>query len=395
MTIRLVDQGWDREVDQAIALDAVPIQIVSPFIKSGTVSRFLRCNHTKMRVVTRFNLNDMAAGVSDISALRRLLVAGAEVRGIKNLHSKLYLFGSSRVIVTSANMTEAGLLRNHEFGFVSENADVIAECSRYFEDLWRRGSGNLTNKELDSWEEALTSYRAAGGRPSQSDGLGDFGADARFPQDSQANEFLSASEATQAFVKFLGVSSKRVPLSYPVVEEIQRAGCHWALAYPAAKRPRSVKEGALMFIGRLTKEPNDIRIFGRAFGMRHVPGRDDATESDIADRDWKSIWPRYVRVYKARFVAGTMSNGVSMTEMMSALGADCFASTKRNAAAGIGNVVPHKAYGQQAAVELSAEGQAWLAQKLQAAFESHGVIPHAELAGLDWPSVPDLQHGPG
>ena len=78
---------------------------------------------------------------------------------------------------------------------------------------------------------------------------------------------------------------------------MMRAGCHWAVAYPASKRPTGVKDGAAMFIGRFTHGPNDIRVFGRGIGMKYLPGRDDATEADIRRRPWKEKWPRYVRVH--------------------------------------------------------------------------------------------------
>ena len=38
-------------------------------------------------MITRFNLADFAEGVSDIEALRLLLDAGANIRGIRNLHA--------------------------------------------------------------------------------------------------------------------------------------------------------------------------------------------------------------------------------------------------------------------------------------------------------------------
>src|SRR5690606_6461340 len=101
--------------------------------------------------------------------------------------------------------------------------------------------------------------------------------------------------------------------------------------------------------------------------------------------------PRYVRVHHAEFVAGTMANGVSMNALMEELGASCFEATKRNAARGVGKTNPRRAYLQQAAVELSPDGPAWLAASLQAAFDEHGTVPNAELAGLDWPEVPDVQ----
>jgi hypothetical protein len=122
--------------------------------------------------------------------------------------------------------------------------------------------------------------------------------------------------------------------------------------------------------------------------MRYVPWRDDATPEDIARRDWKATWSRYIRVHHAEFVAGTMANGVSLNELMSALGANSFAPTKRNAARGEGNTDPRRAYQQQAAVELTAEGFAWVRERLQAAFDLHGTVPQDDLDKLDWPAVP-------
>ena len=50
------------------------------------------------------------------------------------------------------------------------------------------------------------------------------------------------ADTPQAFVKFLGEGVNRVPLSFPTIEEINLAGCHWAVAYPASKRPRGRHE---------------------------------------------------------------------------------------------------------------------------------------------------------
>ncbi len=391
MTIRLIDKGWAQEFADAVAESAGAIRIISPFIKARALNRLLSAKPNTIKVITRFNLANFADGVSDIAALRSLLRAGASVRGVKNLHSKLYLFGADRAIMSSANLTEAALTRNHEFGFVSQDKEVVATCNQYFDDLWSRGGPDLTSEMLERWDQVVASYLASGGGFNQHAGLGDFGADAGFARLMQFAVSPLVAEASQAFVKFLGVSSDRIPLTFSTIEEIKRAGCHWAVAYPAVKRPRNVQDGAIMFIGRLTQDPHDIRIFGRAIGMRHVLGRDDATPDDIALRSWKATWPRYVRVHHAVFVAGTLANGVSLNGLMEELGASCFEATKRNALKGEGNTNPRRAYLQQAAVELSAEGQARLGELLQSAFGKHGIIPNAELSSLDWPKVPEIK----
>lgn len=400
MTLRLVDAGWGDELIAALKTDPAELRIICPFIKQNALRRLLAQAPRAIRVITRFNLADFATGVSDIQALRALLDAGAQVRGIRHLHAKLYLFGQSRAVVTSANLTTAALDRNEEFGAVLDSAADIATCSAYFERLWSHAGQNLSREQLDGWEATVSGYLARGARPAESLVLPDFGVAASFnlqPKSRAAQAAgplvrtplpISVSEAGQVFVKFLGTAKNREPLDFDTLAEVKRAGCHWALAYPAKQRPRIVNDGDLMYIARMTRDPNDMRIFGRAIGMRHQPGRDDASPADVAVRPYKTQWSRYVRVHHAAFVAGPLSHGVSLNEMMSAMGVDAFASTQEHAESGSGNVDPRAALMRKAAVRLSSEGAAWLADRLQAAFDLHGTIPQSALDTLDWPSIP-------
>lgn len=379
--IRLVDGGWDRELAAAICADSSEVRIVCPFIKKGALECLLSPPPGDIQVITRFNLNDFAEGVSDIEALRMLLDAGASVRGIQNLHAKLYIFGASRAIITSANLTKAALTRNQEFGVVADDATVIAACRNYFDALWECGSAaNLSRDMLDSWEEEVARFHRLDGERSRfAKGLSDFGAQAGL-EPPQPVLPVAVADAGQAFIKFLGNSKERKPVSYPITEVIQHEGCHRVLAYP--KRPRSVEEGALIFMGRFTDKPDDIRIFGRAVGMEHRPDRDVASVEDIERRSWREKYSRYIRVHHAEFVAGTLANGVSLNELMEGLGSDSFASTQRNALLGAGSTDPRLAYRQQPAVELSPEGISWLGERLQAAFEAHCKVPQDALGKI-------------
>lgn len=178
MTIRLVDSGWVREIADAVADDASELRIICPFIKVGALDRLLSHQPMAVQVITRFNLADFAEGVSDIAALRKLASADARVRGVRNLHAKLYLFGGSRVIVTSANLTQAALNRNHEFGLVSQETGIIKTCRNCFDNLWARSGDDLSSELIEQWDQAVTHHRALGGRPTRPSGLGDFGANA-------------------------------------------------------------------------------------------------------------------------------------------------------------------------------------------------------------------------
>ena len=142
-----------------------------------------------------------------------------------------------------------------------------------------------------------------------------------------------------------------------------------------------------MFMARLVKHSTEILIFGRGIGMQYVEGRDDASPSDIEKRPWKAKWSRYVRVHNVEFVSGTLSNGVSLNELMQELGSNSFAPTKRNALARQGNTNPRTAFNQQAAVELTPEAISWLNERVDQTLATNGKISPAELAKLDWPKI--------
>lgn len=384
---RLVDSGWDKELENAWILGEPKIQIICPFIKKRVAERLLKIGSTKeIQVITRFNLADFCEGVSDTAALEVLLARGAQIRGVRNLHSKLYIFGTRRVIVTSANLTDSALTRNQEFGFVSENSAIMGYCSKYFQDLWKRAGASLTTKRLEEWKKKLEVHLAGGARPFYRPGLGDEGMNIG----EKVNPIIIPdliSEAPQAFVKFFGTSSNREKYSLPVIDEIKRLGCHWACTYPKGKRPRQVEDGAVIFMGRLVKDPADIMIFGRAVALKYKEGRDDASADDIKLRPYKIDWPHYIRVHHAEFIAGSLQNGISLNVLMDELGENSFSSTQRNAAAGLGNTNPRKAYMQQASVQLSVQGFDWLNAKMGKAFIKHGRVAATELEQLDWPTI--------
>lgn len=386
-SFQLIDTGWDKVIHEAATADRTELCVVCPFIKLRTAKRLLAGKCPDMiQVITRFHLGDMCDGVSDTEALRLLLENGAKIRGVRNLHAKLYLFGDQRAIVTSANLTEAGLLRNHEFGFVSSEGGIITHCRGYFDMLWKKAGPDLDLARLEGWERRIAGVRVAGSRPSTASGLPDEGTDAGVMQ-PEIVVTPRVVEAPQSFVKFFGEGHNRYSVDVGVFETVEDSGCHWACTYPKAKRPRQVKDGAVMFMARLVQNPNDMVVFGRAVGLQHVDGRDEASAADIEARPWKQDWPNYVRVHHAEFVAGTLNNGIRLSELMDKLAADSFASTQDNARAGVGNTDPRGAYRQQAQVQLSNEGFAWLNERLELAFAKHGKLTPAELEKLDWPKV--------
>lgn len=403
--LKLIDKGWDKQLQQALKRDHSELRIICPFIKAKIAERLLSEGIPEtIRVITRFNLNDFHRGVSDTQALRILFDAGAQIRGVRNLHAKLYLFGGSRTILTSANLTQSALTRNHEFGLVATAPSIMGECRGYFNSLWDKTDKELTRDKIATWEKILIKAKVGGAKPSEIDDLPDEGKDLGFEREEQPTTrglsgsfVLETSPDTQAFVKFFGESDNREPWDHQVYDEVVRAGCHWACCYPKRKRPRQPNDGDVMYMARLMANPSDIAVFGKAVALAHKEGRDEASQDDIQfpDRDWKENWSNYIRVYDAEFVQGTMRNGVSLNQLMDELGPDSFAATQKNIGSVSGNTNPRTAYSQQPHVMLSVQGHAWLEAKLRMAFHQHGRIPRAIIESLDWPKVPGIKSRPG
>jgi phosphatidylserine/phosphatidylglycerophosphate/cardiolipin synthase-like enzyme len=160
MAFELIDTAWDKIIDRAVAARSPELRVICPFIKRKVAERLLRGPRLKsIQVLTRFHLGDFYDGVSDTEALQLFLESGAQIRGVKNLHAKLYLFGRKQV-VTSANLTERALLHNHEFGFVSDEFKIITSCHEYFDRLWKLAQPDLTAAKLAGWEKHLANARA-------------------------------------------------------------------------------------------------------------------------------------------------------------------------------------------------------------------------------------------
>jgi hypothetical protein len=184
MNFRLVDSGWDKILDEALAADKTRVRIIYPFIKEPVAKRLLQHGRPKqLEVITRYDIDCFRDRVSDMAALRLLFQAGAKIRGIKHVHAKVYLIGRRRASVTSANLTEQGLIRNHEFGFYTDDEAIAENCHTYFDKLWKQAGrrADLTLKKLDGFDRKVTAALVSGAGTRAIPSLGDEGQDIGFP----------------------------------------------------------------------------------------------------------------------------------------------------------------------------------------------------------------------
>ncbi|WP_165322323.1 phospholipase D family protein [Rhizorhabdus phycosphaerae] len=369
---RLISSNWEKEVLDARSASPVGLRIICPFIKARTMARILEAGHKgPLEVITRFDLGCFYDGVSDTDALRGLLEAGGTIRGIKGLHAKLFLFAEATAIGTSANVTDAAMLRNHEFGFIADDATIVDECRSYFDRLWKQAGRNLTAARLKDWDTLLAAARKKSGG-NQRPNLPDHGA--KLPATSPfALASVAKSYDNAAFLKFFGQGTNRSPRTARIADLVADSGCNWACTYPTARRPRQIQDGDILYMARIAA-PDDLLIFGSAIGWRHRDDEDVASVAEIEARPWKEKWANYVRVHTARFINAELGVGVSMREMMTELGSDSFQSTQQNAERGSGNTDPFAAYLRKPGMPLTSISREWIDRRIEALFRQHGEV---------------------
>jgi len=373
MAFNIIDKEWHKVFDGLKSLACEPVRIMTPFLQRETVRELLGDNPKEIKVITRFNLDDFFRKASDIDSLEYLLSVGAQVKGIKHLHSKVYIFNSTKAIITSANLTHAALYRNTECGIESDDTEFVKTANTYFDALWARAGATLDRKTLSKWKNQINRSVTAGQRSRSS--LGDYGVDLGFDKDGK--------EQIQYFIKFSGEGNNRAKWTKRVFDEVNESDSHRYLTYPKNKRPRIVKEGDRIYFGRMVENPTDIVIFGRAFGLKHNPQTDNASAQDISRRKWKIKWPHYIRVCKTEFIDGTLADGVSLYGLMKELESDTFVTSQYRALNGKPYDDLRNAYRDRPAVRLTEKAATIIDSRLDGIFTRLGRISRIDLARIE------------
>ncbi len=105
--------------------------------------RLLRCidrngrtASLRLTLVTNLSLDNLVSGFTNAAAIVDVArqVPGTCIRFIPSLHAKVYIADSFRAVVTSANLTDGGLLRNLEYGVEVEDPNAVQEIRRDVQD---------------------------------------------------------------------------------------------------------------------------------------------------------------------------------------------------------------------------------------------------------------------
>jgi len=344
---------------------------ITPFVKEQVVRKIESLyDFHSFELITRFNLQDFAMGVSSLTGLKFSVESGAKVFGVKGLHSKVYIFDKRAAIVSSANLTKGGLENNFECGIFLTDKVVIDNLLIYFNELKTIAVNKLTIEDCNKWRIRLKGIVVPKGKLNT---LPDYGASAVNPLvDTKRNYYI----------KFMGSYNDRVALDFLVKDEIDSALCHYACGFPLNKKPRQVNDGDIVFMARLTKNPNDYAIFGRATALRYKEDRDKASEKEIEERQWKETWPIYLRVKNPVFINGSMADCILMSDLLSRFDYDSFSSTRKRFDNGEEYIKPTKSLMQKPYIKLTHNAAEWLEQRFNNTINNIGQVDDGFLLSL-------------
>jgi hypothetical protein len=345
------------------------LKVISPFIKEQVIRKIQTQFKLKnFKLVTRFSLKDFASGVSSLDALRLLAEEGASVYGVRDVHSKIYLFDERLAIISSANLTSGGLLNNYECGIRISDPATIGELHAYFNSLANIAPTQLTTKQCEQWQTELDAVSI---QNTDLPALPDYGALPTVYEPSRGY-----------YVKFFGTSSNRESLMHTVKDEIEAALCHYACGFPANKQPWQPKTGDIIYMARMTYNPNDYAIFGKATAISYVPGRDKFTKAEMDAREWKKNWPIYLRVKNGVFIDATMGDCVFLFDLMKTLDYESFPTTKERYDSGERNINPKLSLARQPYVRLTQSAVEWLEPRFQAVLSRFGAVSQSYISRL-------------
>lgn len=135
----LLSSPWATHYYSLIEMAQEELFIAAPYIvgaplrkTSAILKEKQRGNPLRVNVLTNLAIESLLAGSLDIEALLSLVnsVANVTVTYLPGLHAKIYIADSKAAVITSANLTNNGLSRNHEYGVLLHDPILVRQVRK-------------------------------------------------------------------------------------------------------------------------------------------------------------------------------------------------------------------------------------------------------------------------
>ena len=137
--IEFLRSPWDEYFDALINQAYSTLVISSPYIGKGPCNRILdiksssgETDRLSILLLTDLSRDTLLSGATDVSAICDMAdrFCHMEIRFLPSIHAKVYVADDKLAVVTSANMTNGGLLRNFEYGAKVDDRTLVRRIKR-------------------------------------------------------------------------------------------------------------------------------------------------------------------------------------------------------------------------------------------------------------------------
>jgi hypothetical protein len=156
--MKIITSPWKNEFLELVSNSTKSIKITSPFVKENICNELLlkKRDTTQFELITSFKLPNIYSGSLDLLALSKVIEANGTVKNFSKLHSKIYLFDDEKVIITSGNLTNGGLINNYEYGIYSDDKIFVSKVVLDFDSISKNeNTGIVTKSNLNTAKEIL------------------------------------------------------------------------------------------------------------------------------------------------------------------------------------------------------------------------------------------------
>lgn len=134
--MKLIARPLRAALAEVIQLASEELLVAAPYIKTVEVNWMCDLlahssgeKNCTIRVLTDIRSDSVLSGSLDLEALNIFYQRGnrAEVVSLPRLHAKVYIADNRRALLTSANLTPAGLDHNYEYGVCLEDSALVTK----------------------------------------------------------------------------------------------------------------------------------------------------------------------------------------------------------------------------------------------------------------------------
>jgi HKD family nuclease len=336
--IKLVTSNTHEEV-YSLLHNARNVYLISPFIGINTskaLAQVINEKKLKATVITRFSRNDFYNNVSSIEGLLILKEAGCNLKAVKKLHTKLYLFDSDSMILGSSNFTDGGLMTNLELNILfMDEKNIINQGIAYFNEI----DINIESEFFITKEMILEEMKVLKSVPKRKKQV--------FPEDLDFGKIftpkknidkieelftpkeLKKNKISTSWIKFEGFSDKRrTKNDEPLIIELNENN-FYRTRFP--KKPKGYKNGDLIFIARNSWDKNgNITpvIYGYGITRKFDEHNVLSIEEQESDENFKR-WPYYIYVENFRHITTKLLDGISLLDLYREIGSNTYPGSKK------------------------------------------------------------------